>query len=256
MTYDRDGYNHFGDGVDEVDILPANKITERTLMECDSIVKRIVNKCHIVGTVMQLEISCHIIPLNLLLLLSFLLKASFQRGTYFPAFAIDGLGQSQANCICQDEASGHTAGGLTSNDSNKGKWSWRRETEREKSRKTNKQTNKQNTQRQDAKAFRGDACGSVDVLAAGVDYLCSLRVYDSYHRPVQKYTNWPNSKIARADSDTEKEKEKKKEPLIIDSPKETDTSGRREREKKVFVFVCVCAVGKKKHKLRSSKQAV
>lgn len=37
---------------------------------------------------------------------------------------------------------------------------------------------------------RGDARGSVDVLAAGVDYLRSLRVYDSDHRPAQKYTNW------------------------------------------------------------------
>lgn len=30
----------------------------------------------------------------------------------------------------------------------------------------------------------------MDVLAAGVDYLYSLRLHDSYHRPVQKYTNW------------------------------------------------------------------
>ena len=30
----------------------------------------------------------------------------------------------------------------------------------------------------------------MDVLAASVDYLRSLRVYDSDHRPVEKYTNW------------------------------------------------------------------
>lgn len=30
----------------------------------------------------------------------------------------------------------------------------------------------------------------MDVSAAGVDYLCSLRVYVSHHRPVQKYKNW------------------------------------------------------------------
>lgn len=30
----------------------------------------------------------------------------------------------------------------------------------------------------------------MDVLADGVDYLCSLRVYDSHHGPVQKYTDW------------------------------------------------------------------
>ena len=36
------------------------------LMECDSIIKRIVIKCHSVAVVMQPEINCHIIPLNLL----------------------------------------------------------------------------------------------------------------------------------------------------------------------------------------------
>lgn len=48
----------------------------------------------------------------------------------------------------------------------------------------------QNAQRQDAKAVWGDAHGSVDISAAGVDYFCSLRVFESHHKPVQKYTNW------------------------------------------------------------------
>lgn len=54
--------------------------------------------------------------------------------------------------------------------------------------KPNKNKHAEITQRQDAKEVRGDAGGSVDVLAAGVDYLRSLRLHDSYHGPVQKYT--------------------------------------------------------------------
>lgn len=30
----------------------------------------------------------------------------------------------------------------------------------------------------------------MDVLATGVDYVCSLCVHDSHRRPVQKHTNW------------------------------------------------------------------
>lgn len=36
------------------------------LMDCDGIVKRLVNKCHSVRIVMQPEITCHITPLKLL----------------------------------------------------------------------------------------------------------------------------------------------------------------------------------------------